>query len=156
MGNTKIALIGGIVAAVAVLGGFLLWVNSGRLQKQNLPTQEPTFEREVFETISAEELGLRLIPRSDKRAVTMEMTNLTGIQTVEYELSYLAKGDIPRGVIGTIEVKSSDKKISRELLLGTCSRNVCKYDEGVQAVTLLVKITKIDGKILQAEVSRDF
>ena len=141
------------VVVLILIGGVLWWVNSGRIETQEEVT--PTVEKEVYETISPEELGLTLKARSDKKAVIMEVTRLDGITMIDYELSYLAKGDIPRGVIGSIQVKSSDKKISRELLLGTCSRNVCKYDEGVTSVKLIAKVTKTDGKIFQSELSED-
>lgn len=146
-------VIGVVLVVILALGSVLFWVNSGKTPE----TQETPGEVETqsYEKIDASEIGLTLSPRTDKRAVTLEITKLDELSSIEYELSYLAKGDIPRGVIGTIEVKPSDKKISRELLLGTCSRNVCKYDEGVISVSLVAKITKTDGKIYSVEETLD-
>ncbi len=111
----------------------------------------PVVEEKV-EEISVQDLGLTLEARADKKAVKFEITNIRDIASIDYELSYLAKGDIPRGVIGHLDVKAGDKKIVSNFLdLGTCSRSVCKYDEGVTSVSLLVKINKTDGKVLQAQ-----
>lgn len=155
MSNRNVLVILGIILAAVVIGGFIWWVNSGRSVEREELLEAPAV-KETIESIDPSELGLTLTARSDKRAVNLQITQLSGIKSIEYELSYLTKGDIPRGVIGSIEVKTSDKKITRELLLGTCSRNVCKYDEGVKSVTLVAKITKTDGKILQAESKLDF
>lgn len=144
--NSKILIIAGIIVLVGVIG-FLVWKN----KQKSIEVTAPVIEEKV-EEISAQDLGLTLEARADKKAVKFEITNIKDIASIDYELSYLAKGDIPRGVIGHIDVKSGDKKIVSNFLdLGTCSRSVCKYDEGVTSVSLLVKINKTDGKVLQAQ-----
>lgn len=143
-------MIAAIVGAVLLLGGgFFLWVNSGKAPEKK--EMEQTLQKEEIKTIDPSQLGLTLTARGDKKAVNLEIANLTGLKSIEYELSYIAKGDIPRGVIGSIEIKPTDKKVARELLLGTCSKNVCKYDEGVTEATLIVKVTKTDDSVLQSE-----
>lgn len=147
--DSKKIIIG--IVIVAVIGGGVYFVSSGKSSKTEQATSSQTVEEKV-ETVSAQDLGLTLVARSDKKAVKLEITKITGIASIDYELSYLAKGDLPRGVIGHLEVKSTDKKIASDYLdLGSCSRSVCKYDEGVSSVTLVLKITTKDGKILQAE-----
>lgn len=140
-------LIVGILGVLIIGGGFLV------LKSKQKPVEvAPPVVEEKVEEISSQDLGLTLVARADKKAVKFEITNVKDITSVDYELSYLAKGDIPRGVIGHIDVKSGDKKIVSNFLdLGTCSRSVCKYDEGVTSVSLLVKINKTDGKVLQAQ-----
>lgn len=152
--NNIYLLAGGLAVIILAVGGLLFWVNAGRA-----PDAEDQTPREVitesYEKIDPEDIGLTLSPRADGKAVILKITELEDLSSVEYELSYLAKGDIPRGVIGTIQVKPGDREISRELLLGTCSRNVCKYDEGVTSVTLIGKVTKTDGKIYSVEQTLD-
>lgn len=145
--NRNILIAGGVIIVGGLLVGFLL--TQGKREEK--VAVAPQVEEEIG-SISTQDLGLTLVARSDKRAVKFEITKITGIASIDYELSYLAKGDIPRGVIGQIDVKATDKKIASDYLdLGSCSRNVCKYDEGVSSVTLILKITTKDGKILQAE-----
>lgn len=148
--NKKIVLLILIIILIVggLIGGFsLLKGRGGKETIQQLPPVE-----EKIESVSAEDLGLTLTARPDKKAVKFEITNPKGIASLDYDLSYLAKGEIPRGVIGHIDIKPQDKKIvSNYLDLGSCSRNVCKYDEGVTSVKLILKISKTDGKVLQAE-----
>ena len=55
-----------------------------------------------------------------------------------------------RGAIGNIEVKSKDKLIKKEIVLGTCS-DVCHYDLEVSDIKLILKVTKTDGKVYQSQ-----
>ena len=87
---------------------------------------------------------------SDGKRIIMEITETEDLTSIEYQLSYTSKGDIPRGVIGTAEVKGST--IRKEIILGTCS-DVCHYDQDVSDIKLILKITKTDGKIYQVEKS---
>lgn len=147
MRNKNLLLIAIVVIAVLLVGGWFVARQRGGQEG----TPEELFVDESIEEISAEELGLTLSARADKKAVKFEITNTKDISAVDYELSYLAKGDIPRGVIGSITVVPGEKKIISDYLdLGSCSASVCKYDEGVTFVKLIVKITKTDGKLLQA------
>ena len=87
---------------------------------------------------------------SDNRKVILEVTNTEGLAGLDYELSYIAKGELPRGVIGHIDVKQAGKAVRQEITLGTCS-DVCHYDEDVSNIKLILKVTKTDGTVSQAE-----
>lgn len=149
MDGKKVLIIGAIIVAVAGSG---IWFISTNKQEKNKEVSQSSIVEEKIEEISTEELGLTLTARADRKAVKFEITNTRNIASIDYELSYLAKGDIPRGVIGHIETKTTDRKITSDWLdLGSCSRNVCKYDEGVTSVSLILKITTKDDKTLQAQ-----
>lgn len=145
--SKNISLLIGLVVVIAVIVG-VGYLISGK--KANQPAST-ILKEEQLESISPDELGLKITVRSDKKAIKFQITNPAGITTIEYELSYLAKGDIPRGVIGNIEVKSASSAESPYLDLGSCSASVCKYDEGVHSLRLVLKITKTDGKVFQSE-----
>lgn len=49
---------------------------------------------------------------------------------------------IDRGVSGTIDTKDKKGEYEQEILFGTCSKNVCKYDKGVENGTLTLHIKK--------------
>lgn len=144
--NIKL-LVGAVVVVLAAVG---VWAFvAGRGEK---PEVTQTQVEENLEQISPDEIGLVLSARSDKRAVKFTINKPQGITGVEYELSYMAAGDIPRGVIGNIEVKEGSRTIESQYLdLGSCSASVCKYDEGVSSVKLILKITKSDGKVFQTQ-----
>ncbi len=142
-----------VVVLILIVGGgayFILGRNSGTEQ----PTQE---EEQQVKEISASDIGLSLKPRADNRAVIMTINKLSGISTIEYEVNYNAEntdpeaggeGDVPRGVVASpIQVKSGESSVTREILLGTCSANVCKYDKVTSDITVVLKVTYTNGEI---------
>ncbi len=145
-------LILGILTILFLLGGAYYFFSANKSSKPSEVIPEPT--KEIIPTIIPKDLGLTLMARSDKRAIKFEITNIKDITSLDYEISYVTKGNIPRGAIGHIEVKPTDKKIETNYIeLGTCSSGKCKYDEGVSKVFLIIKIIKADGKVYQAEQS---
>lgn len=148
--DKKVLIAGGIVVLLLLLVGFIFL--SGRKatdpnQNANaLPTQIP------IPTITADSIGLSLKPGVGGKTVIVSLTNVEGITAIEYELSYTSKGDIPRGAIGQLDL--TKKPVKKEITLGTCS-DTCHYDEGVTNIKIVLKITKEDGNIYQAEKTLD-
>lgn len=148
MKNKSLIMI--IAVALVILlgiGGFIFFSN-----KKSVPTVEitqPSPEEEVA-TIKPEEIGLSLAASTDNKKVVLKVEKTDGISGLDYELSYTAKGDIPRGVIGHIDVKSPGKEVSQEIVLGTCS-DVCHYDQDVKDIKLILKVAKADGSAAQIE-----
>ncbi|PJE67261.1 hypothetical protein COU95_03470 [Candidatus Shapirobacteria bacterium CG10_big_fil_rev_8_21_14_0_10_40_9] len=129
----------GIFIGALILFGALFWFIRGRQAPSGpgQPTPTPT-------PLALEERPyVTLTPRSDGHELKLEIENLKDVQTVEYELVYFA-GDVSRGVIGSVDLKS-ENSLSRDLLLGTCSKNVCKYDEGVTEGTLTLRFRGVSG-----------
>lgn len=98
-------------------------------------------ESEVIPTVDSS-VKVSLTPNNYNREVVMEVKGIpinTG--TIEYELSYFAKGDLPKGAIGNIDLEDEKDKtmIKREITLGTCSSGTCVYDEGVTSVKVTLK-----------------
>lgn len=151
MKNQKIIIVGGLVLLILVGAGyFISSANKSSKPPQTPQLQEEKKEEETISTLSPEDIGLTLTAGVDKKRVIIEITNTATISSLDYELSYTSKGDIPRGVIGNIEVTSKDKLIKKDLVLGTCS-DVCHYDEDVSNIKLIVKVTKTDNKVYQVE-----
>lgn len=141
-------ILGGIavlVLAILIVGG--VFVLSSK--KTSNSTQQATQEEQVL-TLKPEDIGLELSLSDDSKKVTMTVTKVDGITSLEYQLLYNSKGDVPRGVIGTIDIKGD--KIKKEIVLGTCS-DVCHYDEDVSSIKVIVKVVKTDGKTYQVEKS---
>lgn len=133
------------IVLIVLLGlgiiGFLIFRGRQSLSRVTKPT--PTPEQKVIETPLVDRPYVSLTPRADGRELTLEINRIKSAQTIEYELSYLS-GDLSRGVIGSIELKN-EEMISRKLLLGSCSRNVCKYDENVSEGSLILRFRGPDG-----------
>lgn len=149
MKNKNVLIAGWIVVSLVLLGGGY-YVFSLSTQKPSPVAAQSEIQEKVVPTVVPKELGLILSARADKKAVKFAISNVSGITSVEYEITYVAAGDIPRGVIGILE-PTAGKLESKYIDLGTCSSGKCKYDAGVTSVKFLLKITKTDGKIYQAE-----
>lgn len=141
------------ILGILVLGGLVFGVYYFFGKTSSKPVDNsPLIQQENIPSIAPEDIGLTLLARPDKKAIKFDIEKIGDIQSVDYEISYLAKGNIPRGAIGTVIVKPGDEKISTNYIeLGSCSSGKCKYDEGVTSVKLTLRINKTDGKILQAE-----
>lgn len=142
-----------LVVLVGLVGFFLISRNSKLAQDgQNnniLPSQIPV------PTILPEEIGLTLTVSADMHKATMVVTKTEGITSLDYQLLYNAdvSGEkVPRGTIGHVDIKTKGKKVSQDMIFGTCS-DVCHYDENITDIKLIVKITKTDGKAYQAELT---
>jgi hypothetical protein len=107
---------------------------------------------EIISIIKPEEIGLSLTSSNDNKKVILEVANTKDISGLDYELSYTSKGDIPRGVIGHIDIKVAGKPVTQDITLGTCS-DVCHYDQDVSDIKLILKVTKTDGSTSQVEKS---
>lgn len=153
MNDKKVLIIGVIALLFALSGGYYIMIAS---KTAPMPTPTPTQQEEVIPTLSQKDIGLTFVTRSDNKAVKFSLSNIKDIQSVDYEVTYTAKGNVPRGIIGTIEVTPQDEILeSKYIDLGSCSSGKCRYDEGVSLVKLVLKITKTDGKVFQSESKLD-
>lgn len=143
----KKTLIIGIVVLIVVVAGGSFFV----LSKKSSDTTSQLIEQEKILTMSPDEIGLVLTMGEDGKRVIMEIGNVGGLRSVEYQLSYTSEGDIPRGVIGTVDIEEGES-VRKELVLGTCS-DVCHYDEDIKDIKIILKVTKTDGKVYQVEKS---
>jgi len=135
-----------VLIGMGIIGG--LGVMMFKDKKNFGPSSKITpTPQQTMEELGKEQLPLvRLIPRADKHEVTLEIENIKDTNSIEYELTYLSKG-ITRGVVGTVNLREGESSITRKILLGTCSRNVCKYDEGVTGGTLTLRLRGPEGLV---------
>ena len=149
MNNKKLITIVAIGLVVLVGGGFLVLSSNEKTAPEQVE-QAPVEEQ--ISTIKPEDIGLVLTTSSNNRKVILEVKNTQDITGLDYELSYTSKGDIPRGVIGHVDIKQPGRKVVQEITLGTCS-DVCHYDEDVSDIKLILKVAKTDGTTSQVEKS---
>ena len=128
-----------------------IYLLSSNKKASTSPVEQVPLEEQVS-TITPEEIGLSLEQSADNKKVILEVANTEGLSGLDYELSYISKGELPRGVIGHIDIKQTGKTVRQEITLGTCS-DVCHYDEDVSGIKLILKVTKADGTVAQAEKS---
>jgi hypothetical protein len=146
--DKNVLIAGGVVLVVFIAGFFLLNSRKKSTQetKENvLPTAQ------VLPTVDSS-VKVELAANAKKTEVTLTVGQVpNGTTDIEYELSYIAEGDLPKGVIGTIPVEGK-KDIERKITLGTCSSGTCVFDKGVEKVKVSLKFNSASGaKIFEKE-----
>lgn len=137
----KLPFIVGIAIFFLLLGGIFIWWRGKRARETPLPSPAP--EGQLIETTLEERPYVTMTPRTDGQEFTLEIARIKNAESIDYELIYLTQG-LSRGVIGSIDLKG-ESVYSRKVLLGTCSRGVCKYDEDVTDGTLTLKFRRTEG-----------
>lgn len=151
----KITIILLVLLIILGTGGYLVF------QKFSAKQEEGSIE-EVDLPFDAEGPYALLFPRRDGNALVLNFLRTSSYDSISYELAYtsaqdetavqgnkiLDEGDsgtgevIDRGVKGDIDTKEKKGEYEQEILFGTCSKNVCKYDKGVENGTLTLHIRK--------------
>ena len=81
--------------------------------------------------------------RADRKAIILTLSNMGGVSSVSYQLTYLANG-VSQGVMGKID-PSIESTATRELLFGTCSHGVCTYHANITNARLKVSSLLTSG-----------
>ena len=81
-----------------------------------------------------------LTPSVDGHTLSLGVLFPEGASSLDYKLIYLADG-LQQGVSGTsITPSEGERFASQDLLLGTCSKGVCKYDKNVEEGELSIEM----------------
>ncbi len=127
-----------VIFAIVVVGGIFF-----AYQKiiANNSSQSGTVGPEIDLTFDPEGTYALIYPRRDGNAMVLDLERTSLYNSISYELSYISDG-IDRGVVGTINTNSKNSSYDQEILFGTCSKNICKYDPDVKDGTLVLHIVK--------------
>lgn len=153
MKDKKIWIVAAVLVVILAIGGvaYLAFSHkSASISQDNSQSQDL-----AVPTLTPDAIGLTLTSARDGKAVLMQLTKIDGISSIDYEVTYTAQGNIPRGVIGHIDIKPTDTSEQQEVVLGTCS-NVCHYDTGVQDIKFVLKVAKTDNKTYQVTQTFSF
>ncbi len=160
MNKKTILPIAAIALVVIVLAGYLLTRPAAPpLVKKTIQiTQAP--ENEIIPTVGPE-VQVSLKPITPKQEIKLTIEGVPEKTTsIEYELTYSTKEQESEGVFSTARPKEPATTFGtlfeRQITLGTCSRNVCRY----HAITSDMKVTvKFEGdygsKLFQKEFKTD-
>ncbi|MDD3679688.1 MAG: hypothetical protein PHX72_02445 [Candidatus Shapirobacteria bacterium] len=128
-----------IALVVVTIGGFLLIRNRSQKTDQagNLPIQiQPlTIDQLPIVSLTAKNSGREL-------TLAVKASQIPLGDKIEYELIYYLEDGLSRGAMGEIDLVGG--RGERDILLGTCSRNVCRYDEGVTGGEVIISLAKDD------------
>lgn len=81
--------------------------------------------------------------RPDRLAIVATFSNLSKASSVTYMFSYNTRGTT-QGAQGS--VNASENNTSREIIFGTCSHGVCRYDYGISGAKFVVTIKLPNGR----------
>jgi hypothetical protein len=81
--------------------------------------------------------------RGDRLATIISFKNLSVASKVDYFLTYNTRGTT-QGASGTL-IPAGEATALRELLFGTCSKGVCRYDTGITNAKLTITSTLGSG-----------
>ncbi len=149
--RTNAILVGFLV--IVLIGGFFVF--------QKFFAEDPNaIVEEVDLPFDAQGPYALLYPRRDGDALNLSLKRTGTYDKISYELAYAANADqtdskksgedfpldgaigIDRGVMGEVDTSKKKSEYEQEILFGTCSKNVCKYDQGVENGTLTLHIRK--------------
>ena len=143
-----------VLVLIILIAGIVLAKNLNNNGPKATPTPTPEDEQAI-EKLPADALDVAFKTRYDNKAFTITLKGLKdqGYRTFEYEISYDAQSPedlsqiITQGSASKEPVAVSNKDFIREILLGTCSKNICKYDQGVKSVKITLRLTTTVSKI---------
>jgi hypothetical protein len=81
--------------------------------------------------------------RSDRKGVILNFGNLTATTGVSYDLIYDTRGTT-QNAGGAVKISSATA--NTEVIFGTCSAGVCRYDSAISNAKLQVFITLKNGR----------
>ncbi|MCL5676148.1 MAG: hypothetical protein M1120_03420 [Patescibacteria group bacterium] len=103
------------------------------------PTPSPSPAEQILKPGEGPQVDLQ--PRFGKKAVILKISSISAnIKGIDYELVYDTNG-VQRGVLGSLNLTSGQDNIIKEILLASCSKNVCVFDKDVSKLNLTVKFT---------------
>jgi hypothetical protein len=123
-----------LALALAVSGCRLFRRENKPIEGEEIP--QSVVEKNVLE-FSEENPYIYLVPRVDGHALNLYVSRFGEAKHLEYELTYKV-GTQLQGAIGRFDLEG-ERAGPEEILLGTCSKGVCKYDEGVESGKISVK-----------------
>ena len=122
---------------VVVIVFFIFLMTKGKKSSddQNLGNTLPQTQK-LAKVESSVKVSVKKSP--DGKKATLTVTGIPGKYTdIDYEFTYDTAEGVPRGVLGVLEIE--DGVAEKEVVLGSCSTNVCSYDEGVNKVLVSLK-----------------
>ncbi len=133
----------GLVALVMVVGMLMMRKPATTEVKRTSQLLDSQDENEVIPTVGPE-VKVKLVsiqPKKEVKLVVEGVPDKTSI--IEYEFTYSTKEQESEGVFSTAKPKdgatSFPKLFERQITLGTCSKNVCRYHNITSDVVVRLK-----------------
>lgn len=123
---------------IFIIFGVLLSIKSVEAAKKFVP------KKTAVRFVTATGIPAIVSYRPDHLGLNLSFGNFNGLDSVTYSFTYSTNG-IQQGVGGTITPNNSPSS-PRELLFGTCSRSVCRYQYNLSNARLILAARYTNGK----------
>lgn len=148
-----------LLAAVAV---FLVLVLLGGIffitRNQNISSKDADIRDGISDSslpsLDPSDIGMVVTLRPDGKALMFEIKKASDIQGIEYTIEYEKEIEgerVPEGIFGLMNIAEDGITKTDYREFGTCSSGRCRYDDVVSDITIILKVTKKDGKEYQVE-----
>lgn len=138
--DKKQKLILGGVIGLLIIGGVLFSLLKGEPND----TKVEEAPKPAIKALATEDLPIiKLTAKNNGQELVLSLEtkqNFATLDRAEYELIYYLEDGLSRGAMGEIELNGGEGE--KEILLGTCSRDVCRYDEGVTGGKVIITLTQ--------------
>lgn len=148
--NKKILAVVGVVVVLFVAG---VAVFISRQSRQAIVSDSMVAE-ESLPSLSADQIGMVVTVRSDKKAIMFELKKAQNIKHIDYEIRYTHDVDgerVSEGLLGEMNIAGDGITKTDFRPFGTCSSGVCRYDKAIADVKIVLKVETKDGKTYQVE-----
>jgi len=145
--NKKILIAIGLIVGAIVLVGVIINLTrpktSVSVTKKTSKLAESQIDSEAIPTVGPE-VQVKIVSIDPKKVVKLVVDGVPSNTTsLEYEFIYSTSEQDSEGVFSTAKpkegLKSFPKSFEREITLGTCSRNVCRYHIITSKITVRLK-----------------
>lgn len=141
MKNKKVWLIIGVILVLVIGAVFVFGQSRGEQDTDKsggtLPKSAKLVPVESSVKVSVEK-------SDDGKKAILTIENIPSkYEDIDYEFTYDTSENVPRGVLGVLQVE--DGRVEKEIVLGSCSTNICTYDEGVNKVLVNLKFNSPSG-----------
>lgn len=122
-----------------------LFIFTGDAQAKVLPQAGKSASAKTSAVKSAgSTIGVYPRLRADRKALTVNFTNLQNAKNVSYLLIY--ETSVQQEAAGGALVLGGKANDSAELLFGTCSAGVCRLHNGIKNARFEISYTSVTGK----------
>lgn len=130
----------------AVIFIFLFSIFVPKVEALKVLPQSKSTNKAVVKQSTTSSITVTPKLRRDRQALNVYFSNLQNAQSVSYMLIYRTNGQ-EEGAGGSVN-PALGNTANRELLFGTCSKNVCRYHPNLSNMTFEVKAQLKSGKNL--------
>ena len=118
---------------------------SCRSRSQPAPSPTPPPSQVELQPLTFEAPFVALYPREDGNALILRIDRVAQYQTIEAKVRYQTAEGKSQGFLKTLRPEGEDF-IEGEGIFGTCSKGVCRYDEGVEGGSVELIFKDREGK----------